>query len=225
MRVLAIFGKNRQRSGMPVDLPYSRIEAAFVSAFNVKERDVGRFRARVTFWQKGGALGVKPGKGKPIDYGPDQLHRLIFALELAECGATPAIVKRTIADLWEKRIRRHFERAEASVRTTLADAAFEASTGTKPRDIALLVGYQSLMIGAWDSTAKALPNVNACELAKLADTMSLVMNDTDLRRPPRVLVINLSERLRRVHAALAATRESEAAPTKAKRNTHKRRRA
>jgi hypothetical protein len=91
------------------------------------------------------------------------------------------------------------------------------------------LAYQSLMIGGWDSTAKALPNVNACELARLPDNISLVMNDSALRRPPRVLVINLSERLRRVHAALADAWESEqpttAAHTKAKRNTRKRRRA
>ena len=177
---------------MPLDLPYSSIEAALVSAYGVNQRDLGAFRARLTFWQKLGALGVKPGKGKPIKYGGDELHRLIFCLELAECGATPQMVVGTIADLWEKRIRRHFERAEAA-------------------------------------TAKALPNVNACELARLPDNISLVMNDSDLRRPPRVLVINLSERLRRVHAALAGAWESEqpttAAHTKAKRNTRKRRRA
>lgn len=214
---------------MPLDLPYSSIEAALVSAYGVNQRDLGAFRARLTFWQKLGALGVKPGKGKPIKYGGDELHRLIFCLELAECGATPQMVVGTIADLWEKRIRRHFERAEAAIRTTPADAAFEVATGKRPRDIALFLAYQSLMIGGWDSTAKALPNVNACELARLPDNISLVMNDSALRRPPRVLVINLSERLRRVHAALAGAWESEqpttAAHTKAKRNTRKRRRA
>jgi hypothetical protein len=179
-----------------VDYPYNRVEAALVSAYRVDKHDLGAFRARLTFWQKLGALGVSPGKGKRVRYEPDQIHRLVFAIEIAESGATPGMVAGTIADLWERRIRRHFERAEAA-----------AMAGPSPRDIALILGNISLMTGAWGSTAKALPNVNACELARLPDTLALLMNDTDPRRSPRGLVINLSERLRRIHAALAATSE------------------
>jgi hypothetical protein len=198
------------------EAPYARVEAALVSTYGVRERDLGAFRARLTFWQKGGVLGISPGKGKALSYTPDLIHRLIFSIELAECGATPAMVVGTVTDLWEKRIRHVFERAE--------DAAMAPPS---PRDIALILGNISLMIGAWDSTAKALPNVNACELVRLPDTMALLMNDSDPRRSPRGLVVNLSERLRRFHAALAITPEFEQAQvpqTKAKKGARPRKR-
>jgi hypothetical protein len=184
-----------------VDFPYARVEAALTTAYGVRARDLGAFRARLTFWQKGRVLGISPGKGKALRYTPDLMNRLIFSIELAECGATPAMVVGTVTDLWEKRIRRVFERAE------------DAATGLipSPNDIIVELGNISLMIGGWDSTAKALPNVNYCELCKLPDHMAMWMNDSDARRAPRVVVINLSERLRRFHAALTATPESEQA--------------
>jgi hypothetical protein len=176
-----------------LEFPYSRIDAALTSAYGVGHRDLGAFRARLTFWQKLGVLGVSPGKGKPVRYGPDQLHRLVFAIEIAECGATPTMVAGTIEDLWDKRIRGGFERA----------AEADRMNRPSPRDIALLLSNISLMIGGWNSTAKALPNVNFCELGRLPDTMALVMKDDHPGRSPRALVVNLTERLRRVHNALA----------------------
>jgi hypothetical protein len=193
---------------------YSRLVAAFVTAYGVRDRDLGAFRARLTFWQKGGVLGVSPGKGKALRYTPDLIHRLIFSIELAECGASPAAVVGTVADLWEKRIQRGFELAEAA-----------AMNPPSPDDIAFELGNVSLMIGAWASTAKALPNINWCKLAKLPDHLALWMNDSNPSRAPRVVVVNLSERLRRVHVALAAAAESDqpqAAQTKAKKRGRRR---
>jgi len=196
------------------EVTYTRVEAALVNAYGVRKRDLGAFRARLTFWQKGGVLGVSPGKGRALHYTPDLVHRLIFSIELAECGASPAMVVSTIQDFWDKRIRRVFERAELAARNP-----------SGPRDIVFELGNISLMIGSWASTAKALPNINCCKLSKLADHMALWMNDSDPSRAPRVVVVNLSERLRRVHAGLAATPESDrshAAQPKQKENAHRR---
>jgi hypothetical protein len=168
---------------------YNSVEAALVQTYGVRDRDLGRFRARLTFLQKGGLLGVSPGKGKALRYTPDLIHRMLFAVELAEVGATPGETLGTVADLWESRIRRIFERAEKA-----------AMVPSGPDDIVMMLGGISLTVGGWTSTAKALPNVNGFPLHRLAGNIDLLMRYSD--PPPRALVVNLSERLRTFHAAL-----------------------
>ena len=50
-------------------------------------------------------------------------------MELAEVGVTPAAILQTVADLWERSIQRHFEKAER---------ALNAAPGSQ--DIILLMG-------------------------------------------------------------------------------------
>jgi len=177
---------------------YNRVEAALVRTYGVRRADLPRFRARITFLQKGGLLGVRPGKGKAISYTPDLLHRLVFAMELSEVGVTPAATLTTVADLWDKSIRRHFEKAEQTV---------NAAPG--PQDVILTMGGVSLMVGGWTSTMEAIPNVNGFPLRRLADKMDLLLRHAD--PAPRAVVINISQRLRDFHAALAASAESSEA--------------
>jgi hypothetical protein len=66
-----------------------------------------------------------------------------------------------------------------------------------------------LMSGGWSSISDfpGVPNVNHCTLGKLPDHVTAWMtrgspNDT---LPPRMLVVNLSSRLRQFHTALAKT--------------------
>jgi hypothetical protein len=169
---------------------YSDVEPALVRTYGVQERDLGRFRARITFLQKGGLLGVSPGKGKALRYTPDLIHRLIFATELAEFGVMPQAVLETVADLWDSRIRSIFQRAEKTARGPAG-----------PDDRVLLLGGISLTVGGWTSTAKALPNVNDFPLHRLAANLDLLMRYDD--PPPRAMVVNLSARLRSFHNALA----------------------
>jgi hypothetical protein len=200
------------KRGEVLEASYSRVEGALVWTYGVHKRDFGRFRARITFLQKGGVLGVSPGKGNALSYTPDLLHRLIFSMELAEVGVTPAATLGTVADLWERKIRGIFRRAEKA-----------AMVPSGPNDEIMMLGGISLMVGAWTSTAKALPNVNGFPLHKLAANIDLLMRYSD--PAPRALVVNLSERLRTFHAALAATAESDhpaAAHPKAKKGARRR---
>ena len=199
------------------EVSYSPVEAALVRTYGVRKRDIGRFRARIAFLQKGGLLGVSPGKGKALRYTPDLIHRLIFSTELAEFGVMPQAILETVADLWESRIRRIFERAE--------DAAM-APPG--PNDIVMMLGGISLTVGGWTSTAKALPNVNGFPLHRLAGNLDLLLCHSD--PAPRAVVVNLSERLRAFHAALVETHdltepvapaEPVAAPKRAKRKSRR----
>jgi hypothetical protein len=193
----ANYDKEQEKTGKTArvfEASYSRVEAALVRTYGVRNRDLARFRARITFLQKGGLLGVSPGKGKAVAYTPDLFHRLLFAMELAEVGVTPAAILQTVADLWERSIQRHFEKAERAL-----------NAAPDSQDIILLMSGVSLMVGGWVSTAKALPNVNGFPLHRLADNMKLVLQHSDPK--PRACILNLSERLRAFHAALAATAE------------------
>ena len=71
-----------------------------------------------------------------------------------------------------------------------------------PNDVALII-TGTMMTGEW---ANALPSINAVRLHKLAAQMALLMKSDDSRDlPPRVLVTNLSQALRRFHRALVSS--------------------
>ena len=171
--------------------PYRPVENALIRTYRVRKGDIGRFRARLTFLQKGGLLGLSPGKGKALRYTPQLIHRMLFAVELAELGATPAQTLNTVSDLWESRIAKFFEDALKGVKKPPGDD-----------DIIMALGSTSLMVGGWMSTAKALPNVNAFPLRRLDANLKLLMGYDD--PPPRAIVVNLTARLRAFHTALEA---------------------
>jgi hypothetical protein len=127
-----------------------------------------------------------------LRYTPDLIDRLIFATELAEFGVMPQSILETVADLWDSRIRRIFERAENA-----------AMAPPGPNDIVMMLGGISLTVGGWTSTAEALPNVNGFPLHRLAGNLDLLLRYSD--PAPRAVVVNLSERLRAFHAALVET--------------------
>jgi hypothetical protein len=179
------------------EVPYAHVEAALVSAYGIRRRDLAAFRAKLRLWQKMGVLGVSPGKGKALSYTPDLIHRVIFSIELAENGVTPAVVVGTVRDLWEKRIRSIFEKAETA-----------AMAAPGPKDFCMMTGGHSLMIGGWTSVEAALPNVQGFELRQLDAKIDLLIRmEAGDPLVPRAFVVNLSDRLRRFHAALAAAAE------------------
>src|SRR5215208_5467710 len=92
---------------------YGPIEAALVRTYGIPDKAVGAFRGRLGNLQKQGLFGPanRPGRGSALRYGPDQMHRLIFACEMFEFGVSPAKVL-TLIELWENGLRRIFERAD-----------------------------------------------------------------------------------------------------------------
>jgi len=157
-----------------------------IAAYEIAPADQARFRARLTFLQRGGLFGAerRPGKGTRLIYQPHMLHRLIFCLELAELGVGPAVQLRLVDELWDKRIRNIFSRADKAV---------------VPDDVVLLMTSVSLMVAGW---AGAVPDVNACTLSELAGKITLAMHGENRALLPRLLAVNLSARLRRFHDAL-----------------------
>ena len=190
------------------------IEAALVRTYGVPDKAQGAFRGKLGNLQKQGLFGAKnmPGRGRALRYGPDQIHRLVFACELSELGCAPSVVVGLVDSLWERRIRSIFAKAE--------DVA-ERDPG--PNDVVMLMGGVRLMTGNWTS---AVPNVTAHLLRELPPKLSQwMMMGTGDPMPPRVLAVNLSSRLRQFHAALAESHTREAASTPVQRDEANRRRA
>jgi hypothetical protein len=175
-------------------LGYRTVEVALIETYRVPSKAALAFRARLTNLQKQGlhGAGKMPGRGTALDYGPEQVHRLVFACEAFELGFAPGVVLLLVKTLWKNRLREIFERAEKA-------AMSDPSGG----DIVLYMGGVRLMTELW---ANAVPNVNSCELRKLPDHMAAWMQMTPMDLaglPPRALVVNLSMRLRAFHDALA----------------------
>ena len=135
-----------------------------------------------------------PGKGRALTYTAELCNRLIFASELLQMGVAPRVIVGTVTDLWDRRIRAIF---------TIAVTA--AMNEPSDDDIIFYMGGVTLMTDAW---ADAVPNVNRCKLGELPfhvkQWMGMRENDpAPGNLPPRVLMTNLTHRLRRFHAALA----------------------
>jgi hypothetical protein len=174
---------------------YGAVEAALEQAYRIPAKAEGAFRGRLGALQKQGLFGVRnmPGKGVALRYGPDQFHRLIFACELLEFGISPAVVLSLVKLSWERRLQKIFRDAEDVV-------ARHEDAG--PDDVILHLAAR-VMTDTWGGT---VPSVNSCPLSKLADHMALWMSlRPDDPTPPRVLVTNLSMRLRAFHTALSAS--------------------
>ena len=180
---------------------YGAVEAALAESYRIPSKAMGAFRGRLGALQKQGLLGTKnmPGKGRALRYGPDQLHRIIFACELFEFGVGPSVVLEMVRTLWERRVQKIFK-----------DAEEVAERDPGPEDVILHMGGVRLMVDGWSN---AVPNVNSCRLRKLPDHLAVWMSmkpDDPTGLPPRALVTNLSMRLRAFHTAFAKSYLDEA---------------
>jgi hypothetical protein len=175
---------------MPAGLPgftisYAHLEAALVEMHDIAAADVPAFRSRFGALQRAGLLGAEsqPGKGRKLEYGPDQFHRCVLAFELAQAGAGPSVILRLIADHWTSRLRGIFEKAERAIIRETSDV------------VLILAG---IAMGFGD---KPTPAINDVTADRLSERLMFALDGKSL--PARVLLVNLSERLRRFHTALS----------------------
>lgn len=175
------------------EIKYGKVETALARTYRIGAGDMIRFRGRLSVLQRGDLFGAKSrqGKGNKLMYTPDMMHRMLFCLELTEFGVVPSVQLKLVADFWESRVCKIFERAETAAMREPGDA-----------DVVLFVIGISFMGGAWRDE---VPNINSCPLGKLADRLALGMQPRGLNDPlaPRVLAVNLSARLRVFHEHLA----------------------
>jgi hypothetical protein len=161
---------------------YAKVEAALVQMHNIAPDDVSAFRARFGALQRGGMLGDQPGKGRKLEYGPEQFHRTVLAFELVQAGIAPSIILPLIKEHWDNQLRDIFIKAErASVRET--------------SDVVLILGGVAAI-----SSESAVPNINHVTMAKVSERITFALDGDAL--PARALLVNLSAQLRKFHDAL-----------------------
>jgi hypothetical protein len=164
-------------------ISYAYLEAALVEMHGIAGVDVPAFRSRFGALQRGGLLGAKsqPGKGRKLEYGPDQFRRSVLAFELVQAGVGPSVILRLIADHW------------ARLNDIFAKAEFANSRETS--DVILI--FAGIAMGFGD---EPIPNINHVTADKLLERLTFALDGE--RLPARVLLVNLSQRMRAFQAAL-----------------------
>jgi hypothetical protein len=187
-----------------LEFPYGTVERALAAAYSIPESArKTTFRSWLGSLQKLGVLGedARVGRGSPLQYRPDHLHRLIFAMEMSELGASRAIIIGMIRDYWTRKIEPAFAKAEVSIMRNDPGLA----------DVVLYLIGSRFRSGSL-SGADPVPNINCTTMAELPNVLALGLKDAGPDSPaaPRVLAVNLSARLRMFHDALAANWLDEA---------------
>ena len=164
---------------------YARVEAALVHMHSVAPSEVPAFRSRFGALQRGGLLGAEnqPGKGRRLEYGPDQIHRAVLAFELIELGIVPSIILPLIKEYWDSKLRNIFIKAESA-------RVHETS------DVVLILAAVAAL-----NSETPVPNINSTTMDKISGHMSLAL-DGKGRLPARALVVNLSAQMSKFHDAL-----------------------
>ena len=172
---------------MPLGFSYAMVEAALVEMHDIAPDSVPALRSRFGAFQRGGLLGKQPGRGTRLEYGGDQLHRVVFAFEMTQAGMSPTTVLWLVSEFWDKRLRDIFIKAgRASVQET-------------PDVVLFLIG-----LTAMNGPEKSVPNINHTTMDKLSGSLLLGIRGKDEfdDLPARALVVNLSAQWRRFQRAL-----------------------
>jgi hypothetical protein len=184
-------------------ISYSAIERALAAAYRIPDgvRE-GPFRAAITNLQKLGLFreAARPGRGVPIHYTPDEWHRLMVAFEMCEAGVPPTTAVGLIKAFWE----------EIKTIVALAEKSYEREESPE-NDVILVLAGVSLRSGAWTApkgaTFPGVPNFNHTRLKNVgrdAERWLRKEHDIPATLPARVVMMNLSARLRLFHPVLAA---------------------
>ena len=177
------------------------VEPALLRTYGVPKKRYGAFRGRLGDLQKAGLYGrdKMPGKGAVLVYGPDEMHKQVFACEMFEFGLSPAVILALVKADWDREdgLRDIFFRAGA-------DIGVERSPPSD--DVILYIDQPAMMTCGW---AGKLPAVGSCRLSELPRKISEWMQPTALL--PRMIIVNLGARLRRFHRELVEVNEQDMA--------------
>jgi hypothetical protein len=162
---------------------FATVEKALLKMHAVEPRREEAWRSRINFLRREGLLGERPGSGRRIGYHTAaHLPRLVLALEMAQAAIAPQAILSLVRRHWVDRLEKIFKEAER--------ARFY-----KTSDVYLLLAGIAAMVERDGS----IP-VIAATTAERLDVLRMALDDTKV--PGRAIVINLSARLRRFHAAL-----------------------
>lgn len=173
---------------MAFETRYGPIEDALMAIHRIPGELRSAFRARLAALQREGLLGAKNqvGRGHKLVYGPDELHRLVFASELLEFGVGRSTILSVVEKWWKSRLEKIF-----------ADAETAAMGEPGAHDVVLHLAGARLLA---DALCDTVPNVDSCRLGKLPALMSKWLAPDDaVQMPPRTMIVNLTARLRVFH--------------------------
>jgi hypothetical protein len=180
----------------PLRFPYGAVEKALATIYAAIDDDVRRqaFRARINYFQRAKVLGedVAVGKGTKNDYSIVQIERWFACLELTELGLSPT----TVGEL----IKGHWDLFEPIFKAAQRSVVYEPG----PDDTVLCLGGVHFMSSNWapQTGFPGVPSIQGCALAKLPDRVMAWMQMARYPTVQRLLIVNLSQRLRQFHTAL-----------------------
>jgi hypothetical protein len=79
---------------------YKQVEKALADVHFVPEDAMGAFRGRLQHFQRLGMVPSTPGRGRKISYERAAVFFWAFALELAEFGMDPKVIKHILDTIW-----------------------------------------------------------------------------------------------------------------------------
>jgi hypothetical protein len=178
---------------------FGQVETALARVFEVDQKYRSRFTARLKHLRKiGGIIETLPGKGHAISYERDQVLRLLFALEMTECGCEPAVITEFITEHWAQ-LAEIFEAAANSPTTLLVWPGL--MTGGWWGGPFVLMGWYN---GATETYTIGLGRNAKCRPIPATEMWSYL--DDFTRKFGRAITINIRGRVEQLDKALKTVR-------------------
>ena len=90
--------------------PYKVVEAALARLHVENPSAMGAFRGRLKHLQRIGLVPSSPGRGKRIEYSFEDVAKWALALEVAEFGIDPLVIRQLVLSAWSGGIFRKIEK-------------------------------------------------------------------------------------------------------------------
>jgi hypothetical protein len=181
---------------MAVKIEQQHVRAAVLAAHGLNA-ETPTFRAAFAFFRRSGAVTERFGKGQRQHYDASAQSRLLACFELSQMGLSPGLVLGLIEN---ESLGEAF--SEAQRRIVYFDAGDD--------DVILVLRNIRFASARWGAGGKQdEPFIGWCRLGELHDKIGGWMSESAAGTPAakNVIAANLSDRLRRYHAALVEVTE------------------
>lgn len=144
----------------------------------------GAFRGRFKHLQRLGLpLGVKPGRGKRVEYGDEEIYQFVLAFELVQCGVDPTTIVKMIEMHWD---------------SIFFNAMIEADRPDRKAGDRVLVLSVGMMSSAWEPEGQSLAGLRTANWISESTNLTISLR----KEKRRALLINVSDALRQLRANL-----------------------